>query len=405
MRFNKRNKRVKADFPEKIENIVNLGEPVEIGTVEETSEPIKVSVVIPVYNAYNYLGTALKSSIAQTLKEIEILCLDDGSTDRSLDIIKEYQAKDKRVRIVTENNAGPSLARNRGLNRARGNYIIFLDADDFFEKDMLQKLYDAAVKDDLDIAICRYNIYNNKKSKFETNVKSDHGEIFEPGKVVSKNEYPNEILQCSTGYVWNKLFKRSFLLDHEIIFHPELRVFEDTYFVVIAMAMATRVGKIFDVLAHHRVYSGQSKNRLFKKYYAQVPDVYLYIKEFLMHHGMYVPLSMSYLNLSATRCYKIYNLLWHDGKEIFWNMIHDVYAEKIGWVKGNPEDFEDEEIRDFVANILSYTHAQYEKRNDRGLKVKIADVGRRLKAIKIQKRIKTFFNNVFNKKKKEENNQ
>ena len=92
---------------------------------------IKVSVIIPIYNAYDYLKPALDTIIDQTLREIEIICIDDGSTDRSLDIIKEYQKTDERIRIVTENNAGVSTARNKGIIRARGKYIIFLDADDF----------------------------------------------------------------------------------------------------------------------------------------------------------------------------------------------------------------------------------------------------------------------------------
>ena len=92
---------------------------------------IKISVVIPIYNATEFLRAALDSIIAQTLSEIEIICVDDGSTDRSLDIIKEYQQKDERVRIVTETNAGPALARNNGLRRVRGEYVEFIDADDF----------------------------------------------------------------------------------------------------------------------------------------------------------------------------------------------------------------------------------------------------------------------------------
>ena len=86
---------------------------------------------MPIYNAYDYLRPSLDTVLDQTLREIEVICIDDGSTDRSLDIIKEYQERDDRVRIVTENNAGVSTARNKGIIRARGEYLIFLDADDF----------------------------------------------------------------------------------------------------------------------------------------------------------------------------------------------------------------------------------------------------------------------------------
>ena len=81
---------------------------------------VKVSVVMPIYNAYDYLRPAIDSIICQTLGEIELICVDDGSTDQSLDIIRQYQKKDARIRIVTQTNAGPAVARNNGIRRARG---------------------------------------------------------------------------------------------------------------------------------------------------------------------------------------------------------------------------------------------------------------------------------------------
>ena len=365
----------------------------------QNAEMIKVSVVMPIYNAYKYIRPALESVMEQTLRDIEIICVDDGSTDRTLDILKEYQSRDSRIRIVTENNAGPAAARNKGLARVRGEYVIFLDADDFFNPELLEKLYDLAVRDRLDIAICRYDIYNSRKATFEPNIKSEHGNIFEPGKVVSKSEYPDEILQCTTGYVWNKMYRTAFLNEQNLAFNPDLRVFEDTFFVVTSLSVADRIGKIENCLVHHRVYFAQSRNRLFRKYYACVPYIHLKIKNFLMSRGMYIPLSQSYLNLSASRCYKIYNLLWRDAEDEFWNMLHDGYAEKLGWDKAEPDDFESEDVRDFVANVLIYTHKQYKKRESLGLKVRISSVKRSIKALNARKRFKEFFSKLFGKNK------
>jgi glycosyltransferase involved in cell wall biosynthesis len=356
-----------------------------------STENVKISVVMPIYNAEDYLKPALDSVVNQTLTDIELICVDDGSTDNSLSIIKEYQQADERIRILTENNAGPSIARNKGLARARGEYVIFLDADDFYEETLLEKLYTLAEEEKLDIAICKFDIYNNRKSKFEDNIRSDHGEIFSEAGVVSKNDYPDIILSCTTGYIWNKLFKREFLAEKELLFDEELRVFEDTHFVVNALSLADKVGKIHEKLIHHRVYTNQPRNKLFKKYYAQVPVVYAKIKEFLRSHGMYIPLSQSFLNLSASRCYKIYNLLWSDAKREFWNLLHDKYAEELAWTKAEPEYFESVEVCDFVANVIVYNHKQYVKREDKGLKLRIKNVGRALKAIQLRKRIKSLF--------------
>ena len=356
-----------------------------------SAENVKISVVMPIYNASDYLKPAIDSVLNQTLTDIELICVDDGSTDNSLSIIKEYQQADERVRVLTENNAGPSLARNKGLGRARGKYVIFLDADDFYDYSLLEKLYTLAEEERLDIAVCKFDIYNNRKAKFEDNIKSDHGEVFEGGAIVSKNDYPDVILSCTTGYIWNKLFRKEFLDEKELVFDVDLRVFEDTHFVVTALSLADRVGKCHERLIHHRVYSNQPRNKLFKKYYGQVPVVYEKIKEFLRAHGMYTPLSQSFLNLSASRCYKIYNLLWADAKGEFWDMLHEEYAELLGWTKAEPEYFESSEVCDFVASVIMYNHKQYTKRENKGLKVQLKSVGRAIKAIQLRKRIKAMF--------------
>ena len=99
----------------------------------------KVSVIIPVYNSSEYIRHCLDSLLSQTLEDIEILCVDDGSTDDSLSILEEYSRKDERVRVLTQENAGAGAARNHGLREARGKYLSFLDSDDYFEPDMLEK--------------------------------------------------------------------------------------------------------------------------------------------------------------------------------------------------------------------------------------------------------------------------
>ena len=348
---------------------------------------IKVSVIMPVYNAENYLRPALDSVIDQTLREIEIICIDDGSTDKSLEIIKEYQSADSRIRIVTENNAGPSTARNKGIVRARGKYLAFLDADDFYEFSLLEELYNLSESEGLDIAVADYDIYNSKKSRFSPAMDSDYGAIFTASPVTSKSEYPDYILQATTGYVWNKLFRRDFVSEKGLSFLPELYVFEDVHFVTTALSMAERIGKISKVLAHHRVYSAQSRARTFRKHYAEVPKVYVKIKEFLMHRGMYVPLKRSFLNLAASRCYSIYNLLWFDGKEKFWNILHSEYAELLDWHLRQKGDFERYDVCDFVMNVVLYEHSAYLRRVDKGRKLKHERFNELTKANRFGKKI------------------
>ena len=365
----------------------------------EISADIKVSVIMPIYNAGDFLRSALDSVIAQTLREIEIICIDDGSTDNSLEILKEYQGKDERVRIVTETNAGPALARNNGMRRARGEYIAFLDADDFYETEFLEQLYTLAKRDVLDIAISKYDIYNTRKARFEASSGADHSDIFTPGKVTSKSEYPDIILASTTSSAWNKLFRRGFIEDNGLAFLQEVRMYEDVYFVVNAMSLAERVGKVHRVLIHHRIHSEQSRAKFFGKYYSQVPLVYLRIKEFLMANGMFAPLFLSYLNLSASRCYKIFNILSGDAKEHFWNMLHEEYAELLVWQGKDASDFETVEICEFAVCVQLYNYDEYKRHKSRGKKFSPTHVKQDVELAKKKKRFRRFFAKIFGKKK------
>lgn len=355
--------RVQADTPE-------LAEWQSLASETE----IKVSVIVPIYNAEAFLRPAMDSILDQSLREIEVICVDDGSTDGSLKIIKEYQKRDSRIRIATQNNAGPGMARNNGMRRARGEYIAFLDADDFFNLDFLSRMYETAKRDDLDIAVGNYDLYHNDTAKFRKNVTGEEQGLLAPGRVTSKKDFPDQIFQLTDGYVWSKLFRRSFLLEKKLSFPEELRMFEDVYFVVTALSLAERIEKCEGILIHHRVYSEQARGRLFKKYYAQAPQMYANIKTFLMQHGMYLPLSVSYVNLTASRCFRLYNLLWEDAKKEFYTMLHDGLAEQMGWSEVAAEDYTDPAVCLFAATVQMYTYEQSNRREARGRKLSFASL-------------------------------
>lgn len=321
----------------------------------------KISVVMPVYNAADYIAQAMETVLSQTLTDFELICVDDGSSDKSVEIIKSFAKKDERVKLVEISHIGVSTARNKGLLKSRGEYVIFLDADDFYENTLLEKLYATAKEHNLDIVATDFDLYDNKKARYIKSPEEEHGNIYAHGAVASKNEFPDYILQSTTGYVWNKLFRSAFLKEKEILFAPELYVFEDVYFVCCALSLADRVSRVSEVLVHHRIYQLQHRAKIFKKHYDQVPVVYLRVKEFLMRHGMYIPLSKSFLNFSASRCYKIYNLVPLDKKDDFWNLLHRGYADSLGWYRHEAHDFEHLEVYDFAANIGLYTYEQYER--------------------------------------------
>lgn len=123
---------------------------------------IKVSVIVPVFNVEEYLSTSLDSILNQTLKDIEIICINDGSTDASLDILENYAKKDARIKIISKKNEGQGIARNIGLDNAQGEFIAFVDSDDFIKEDMLEKSYKKSVSKNLDLVMYKVSSFDNE---------------------------------------------------------------------------------------------------------------------------------------------------------------------------------------------------------------------------------------------------
>ncbi len=193
---------------------------------------MKVSVIVPVYNVEVYLEQCLESLINQTLDEIEIICVNDGSTDRSGAILEGYKKEYKNIKIINKKNGGLSDARNYGLKHANGEYIGFIDSDDWAELDMFEKLYNQAEKYNADICISNYNeVYEDSIKKV------DDIEV----------EYP--ILHESS--VCNKLFKREFIEKNNVLF-PVGVWYEDNAFTYILLLSNPIVTNISDYLYNYR---------------------------------------------------------------------------------------------------------------------------------------------------------
>lgn len=127
----------------------------------------KVSIIMPIYNAEKYLRECMDSVINQTMKDIEIICVNDGSKDSSMDILRYYESLDSRITIINKENEGAGQARNDGMRMATGDYLLFLDADDFFELDMVEKAYNSIEDNEADVCIFNGDKYNTESGKFE----------------------------------------------------------------------------------------------------------------------------------------------------------------------------------------------------------------------------------------------
>lgn len=210
----------------------------------------KVSVIVPVYNTSEYLGQCLDSVLLQTLSDIEVICINDGSTDDSLDILQGYAMFDERLKIISQENAGPGAARNNGIKHAKGEYIICLDSDDFFEPEMLEKMVQKAEEDRSDIVICNFFWFNNETEQIISSDKT-LDEYF--GKSPFKPaDLGTSLLGLNYPAAWNRLIKTDFIRKNNIMFDEEAYCFEDNLFVIHALVLANKISMINQSFVYYR---------------------------------------------------------------------------------------------------------------------------------------------------------
>lgn len=216
-----------------------------------------VSVIVPVYNQEQYLRACLDSIRGQTLVQIEIICVDDGSTDASLAILKDYEQRDTRVKVLHQKNLYAGVARQKGMENARGKYLAFLDSDDFFEAGMLEEMVQAAERNDADVVVCGSDCYKEEEGKFIATpwnlrldyVKSVNTDCFCPSEVI-----PTKIFHFVNPAPWSKLYRADFIRKHNLYWAP-LQHTNDILFVCSALAMARRLSVVNKVFVHYRLLS------------------------------------------------------------------------------------------------------------------------------------------------------
>lgn len=209
----------------------------------EQSRPVILSVVSPVYNGAKYLEPFLRSVQQQSFPHFELIMVDDGSTDSSIEIIKTYQKKDSRIHLIGQNHKGAGSARNFGLSRAKGQYIIFLDCDDWFSEDFFKTMIDRIEADQSDIAICEFFIYNQQTGEMEKSAIPETGN--------QKIERTNLVFDIFAPNPWTKLYRISFLKKNELLFQ-EIPSCNDWSFAYTSLACAEKISVVREPLVYYR---------------------------------------------------------------------------------------------------------------------------------------------------------
>lgn len=199
--------------------------------VTDSIKPPCVSIIIPVYNGQETLKQCIDSLLTQTFSDIEIVCVNDGSTDKSQKIIEEYMRKDSRVKLITQSHSGISLARNKGRYLARGEYIIFMNSKDYAKSDMIDNLYKNAKEYESDIVLFSYTKYNSLNMEFfdEEFPFKEFSEDYD-NRAFSPQETYDFMFRISPN-IYNKMFKRELLEKNNVTFIKGLNYSCYFYFI------------------------------------------------------------------------------------------------------------------------------------------------------------------------------
>lgn len=233
----------------------------------------KISIIVPVYNVEKYIGKCLESLVSQTFKDIEIIVVDDGSPDGSCKVYEQYAAKDDRIKIIKKKNAGVSEARNTGIQNASGDFLMFVDSDDWMETDGCEILYNEYLKNRADLIVAdAYTVTNRKKHI---------NRIFLQGFVTDSKDFIRQYQAACIGYgynpmpadkanvsglgsPWNKLYSRRIIMDNNLKYDPYVKgIYDDNLFTLYYLSAIHRVSYVAKPIYNYRIVT-QSLTQSFK---------------------------------------------------------------------------------------------------------------------------------------------
>ncbi|MCD7782066.1 MAG: glycosyltransferase [Methanosphaera sp.] len=289
---------------------------------------VKVSIVIPVYNVENYLRECLDSVVNQTLTDIEIICINDGSPDNSLEILEEYAKRDDRITVIDQENGGHAVATNRGIELAKGEYLYLMDSDDIVELNTLELTYNRAQEKNVDFVMFKAINYDYPTDTYyETEVYSMN-KIYEKvgDDVFDYHDIGNLMFEASVT-PWSKLYRRDFVMKNNIRF-PEGLIFEDNVFFYKALLSAKRICFIDEFLFIRRWYSNSSTTAGDLRFLNSL-DVYNLMFDVFKQYDEYDNYKNILLNRKISTAIMRYNKIKPEFKDTFFNEMKKNFIETI----------------------------------------------------------------------------
>lgn len=254
-----------------------------------------VSVIVAAYNCDKYINQCIDSLLNQSFKNFEIIVVDDGSTDRTYSILNEYKAKNKNLYIYRQKNKYAGVARNNGLSRAKGEYVLFLDADDFFEPNMLMLAYQRAKSVDADIVVFKGREYNDVTKEFKNCRFPLSPELFPNKAVISADEFGEKLFQANSCIAWNKLISKKFI-DKVGVKFSSTKSSNDTVFIYTLLSLAKRITLVNEILVNYRTGNPNSLQRSKAKSWECICIAFFQLKKKLIETGQYESQKRTFIN-------------------------------------------------------------------------------------------------------------
>lgn len=288
----------------------------------------KVSIVVPIYGVEKYLNQCVDSILAQTLKDIEIILVDDGSKDKCPQIVDEYAKKDSRVIAVHQPNGGYGRAVNHGIELANGEYIGIIESDDWIELTMFEKLYDNAKKNKTDITKCMFYKYNSKlQPKYQNTVwKAPCKDLTEaPDGAFKLEEWP--LIITVHASIWTNLYRADFIKQQKVI-ETRSASYQDFPFMIEAMCRADKISVVKEPLLHYRVEEGQNSSTVRRdERLILLPKQCIVGKNLLIKYGKYETLKEEFYFHAFMACIGFYFTIYMKYKREYFNVFHELLAD------------------------------------------------------------------------------
>ena len=274
-----------------------------------------ISIIIPVYNVEQYLRQCLDSVVNQTMQEIQIICVNDGSTDGSLAILRAYEASDARFEIIDKPNGGQSSARNAAYSHIKGKYTLFVDSDDWIELDLCEKTYLKAETTGAPLIVFFYQ----GKNGYDT--PAQHKRISPCDKITVEEKLP----LLGWQVVWNKLWRTDFLLGNKLYF-PEGLVFEDNLVNWQAVTLADKISIVPERLYYYRRNLNSTMQTRGEHSLHMVP-IYEKIREYLLASGYHATYREKFISMKLDVWFRHYRNLPTSLQPRYLAMIREVLNE------------------------------------------------------------------------------